>query len=461
MSLDVYEYSRIPLNVLSQKWQETSALIGLEDFLQHNWNLRNALYRDDEIDSRQQYLEFEGLKAIRTKKYIGTIVYKGEQLNIFPRVFSRGKQDDSTLGLNHKHLLKNLMKWVEYCNKLDYPFLNISSELDESQDLKEFFITLYIAYVEDVLSRGIYYQYVEVSENCTGIKGKFDLNDYLVRKVPNGQMDRFACTYSNFISDNLINRIIKCVCRMLFNISSSRNQKKIRQILVKLNSVEDAKCLPADCDKIRIGKMNKKYGIIISMSKMFLLNRTSNYTIDINESFCFLFPVDSLFEGFIGGFVKDCVENAGGKVTLQENKSRLIDRIVYKDNVSGAAFTLRRDILAKYEDKVFILDTKYKELSRFEGNPNFAKSINDEVKSGDLYQVLEYARKESLKDVYLIYPMYRYEEPELDHPIGVNVTGVEEINVHFVRVPFVFEENVGQTEEMIKKAITSIFDLAI
>ena len=54
------------------------------------------------------------------------------------------------------------------------------------------------------------------------------------------------------------------------------------------------------------------------MSKMFLLNKMSNYTVDTNESFCFLFPTDLLFEGFIGGFLKEVLQDVGGKVHLQE-----------------------------------------------------------------------------------------------------------------------------------------------
>lgn len=52
------------------------------------------------------------------------------------------------------------------------------------------------------------------------------------------------------------------------------------------------------------------------MSKMFLLNKMSNYTVDTNESFCFLFPTDLLFEGFIGGFLKEVLQDVGGKVHL-------------------------------------------------------------------------------------------------------------------------------------------------
>ena len=54
-------------------------------------------------------------------------------------------------------------------------------------------------------------------------------------------------------------------------------------------------------------------------------------------------------------------------------------------------------------------------------------------KQGDLYQVLEYARKRDIQDVYLLYPMYRYEEKEKEFPVAVSESPSGDINVHFIR----------------------------
>jgi len=457
MVLDRYEYSKIPNAKLPSSWQSQSALDELLHFLQQNWEQRSVFYEDGEVNSQQQFLDFIGSGGIRTKKYIGTIVFKGEQLNIYPRVFSTEKEDHDTDDLTQKHLLNNLVRWIEYCNKLDYPFINISSELNDSEDLKELFITLYIGYVRSAIERGLYYQYVDETEDCTSIKGKFDIKDYMITKIPNGQANKFRCTYSNFEFDNLVNRIIKCTCKQLMKITSKKNQKILRTILTRLNEVSDVQCSPNDCDKIRLSKMHRHYGIIISMSKMFLLNKMSNYSIDTNQSFCFLFPTDILFEGFIGGFLKEVLSEVGGRVSLQESRMSLVEKIIYKGETSGAAFTMRHDILVKLNDKVFVLDTKYKEMTRFENNPDYKETISSEAKQGDLYQVLEYARKRDINDVYLLYPMYRYEQAEEDFPVAVSESPSGDINVHFIRMPFVFEEGENHTKDMLAYTIRMIF----
>ena len=455
MVINKVEESSIKNNKLPESWQSQSSLDELEDFLQKNWEQRAVFYDDERVDSKQQFLGFTGHKGLRTKKYVGTIVFKGEQLNIYPKVFRADGDDQETDDLCQDHMMSNLIKWLEYCNRISYPFISISSELSDAKDLKELFISLYIGYVRHALERGAYYRYIDETDNISCIKGKFDVKDYYIRKIPNGQANKFQCSYSKFEFDNDVNRIIKCTCKLLINMTSRRNQKYIRDILVRLNEVEDIKCKPNDCDRIRLSDSHSNYRMIISMSKMFLLNKTSTLTVDMNESFCFLFPTDLLFEGFIGGFMQETIAKEGGKVHLQKSDMSLIDEILIDDKKYGSAFTMRHDILVEIGGKVFILDTKYKQVERFEGDTDNARRVvTDEPKQTDVYQVCEYARKRGLSDVFLLYPQYRYEDVDNSRPIGISKSygNGKDISIHFVRLPFVFEEN----EDLVKQRLASV-----
>lgn len=460
MVLNRYEETLISNPRLPAAWQSQKALVELEEFLQHNWEQRAVFYEDGVVESKQQFLGFAGQQGIRTKNYIGTIVFNGEQLNIYPKMFKVDKYDTETDDLSQKHLMKNLVRWLEYCNRITYPFISISTDLSDAEDLKELFITLYIGYVRTALDRGLYYRYVEETEDIHTIKGKFDIKDYFTRKIPNGQGDKFRCTYSNFEFDNMVNRVIKFTCKQIYNMTSRKNQKSLRNILVKLNDVSDVPCQPGDCDRIRLSNMHSQYRIIMSMSKMFLLNKTSGYTVDTTESFCFMFPTELLFEGFIGGYMQEIVGEYGGKVKLQQSEMHLIEDIQYAGRSLGAAFTMRHDILVELQDKVFILDTKYKQVSRFEGDTDEIKRVvSEEPKQTDIYQVCEYARKRDISDVYLLYPMFRYEENEPTYPIGKSQGASGDINIHFVRLPFIFEEDETKTKNMLRNVIEEILEL--
>ena len=164
---------------------------------------------------------------------------------------------------------------------------------------------------------------------------------------------------------------------------------------MKLNYVSDVKCTPNDCNQLRLSRLHKNYSIILSMSKMFLLNKTSSYCVNHAESFCFLFPTEILFEGFIGGFLQSAL-GSEGRVRLQASEQFLIDNVVYDGESYGSAFTMRHDILAEYQDKLFVLDTKYKQTRRFKNNPELKQSIVADVSQSDLYQIGTYAAKRGL-----------------------------------------------------------------
>ena len=63
--------------------------------------------------------------------------------------------------------------------------------------------------------------------------------------------------------------------------------------------------------------------------------------------------------------------------------------------------------------------------------------------------------------VYLLYPLYRYEDIEPNAPVGINtsVNSDQPINVHLLRLPFVFEDDVESTKVKLVKVINDIFDL--
>ena len=121
---------------------------------------------------------------------------------------------------------------------------------------------------------------------------------------------------------------------------------------------------------------------------------------------------------------------------------------------------MRHDILVELNGKVFILDTKYKQVARFEGDTETVrKVVSEEPKQTDIYQVCEYARKRNVSDVYLLYPMYRYEDAEPHYPVGKSQSESGDINIHFIRLPFIFEEDESHVKTQLTAVIKRIFEI--
>ena len=446
---------------LPKSWRTTEALKELSVYLQFNWEQRYLFFNDELNSKRQQFLDFVGFNGIRTNKYIGTISFKNERMNIFPKVYKSDAEGYSGDEGIH-HLYRNILKWLNYCKKSSYPYVNIDSQLDDVDDLRELFVTIYLGYVLEAFKRSRYYKYEEKSEDLNYVKGRIDFSDYVLRKHINGKGDQFLCNYSEFEFDNKLNRIIKCTCSYLLRESTSeKNRQRIRDILRWLSEISDVPCTPHDCDSIKLNSVYRHYRVVLSMSKMFLMNKTTNLFSNNQDSFCFLFPSELLFEGFVGGFIEDMLRDRA-IVTLQKNDKYVFENLLYGKESLGEAFQTRQDIVVCFDNnRSFVLDTKYKVLPRFQDRKDLKKALAENISSADLYQMITYARLRGVSHIYLLYPLKRFEEEEPVIPVGIHHVdspqNTEDIFVHLVRIPFVFEADEKKTTESLTRIMESIF----
>lgn len=451
-----FEHKRIKTKNLPLSWQEDGALEELERFLQSNWEQRSIFYTDEYVTSRQQFIDFDRKGAIKLQNYIGTIIYRGEQLNIFPKVFKEDEDDYDTSDLEIDELIHNLVIWLGYCDRLNFPFVSMKSELGSTDNLLELFITVYVYYVKAAIDRQLFFRYEEVTESGSFVKGKIDFNDYAIRKYPTGQWNQLEYTYSNFVFDNLINRIIKYTCLLIQNLTAQRaNKRVIRDILMKLGEVETVECTPYDCDSIHLSALQAHYKIILSMSKMFLLNKVTSHDVGMTDTFCFLFPAELLFEGFIGGYMKEMLQGTA-QVSTQTSDQYLADLVV-DGEVVGNAFQLREDIMVETSDTIVVLDTKYKEIDRFE---KVKENKKLHISDNDMKQMAVYAAKRGAKKLFLLYPLHRDEKPEkieIRYDIKLD-DGDKRIPLEILKVPFAFGEDVNETKELLSSILSRVTD---
>lgn len=450
-----FEFARIKTEKLPKAWQEDGVLDELEKFLQDNWQQRSIFYEDRQVTSRQQFIDFDRKDGIKLQNYIGTIIFKGEQLNIFPKIFKEDEDDYDTEALCVDELNRDLVFWLGYCDKLNFPFVSMKGELRDSENLLELFITVYVHYVKAAIDRQRYYQYEDVSESSSFVRGKIDFKDYALKRFPCGEKARLKYTYSSFVFDNLLNKIIKCTCSFLLTITrQAANKVILRNILMKLGDVEAVSCKPYDCDKVYLSSHNSSYRVILSMSKMFLLNKVNSSSIGVTDSFCFLFPAEVLFEGFVGGFIKEMLHGKA-EVTTQASDQYLADLVV-DGEIVGNAFLLKEDILIEKDD-IIVVDTKYKEIERFwKVRENRKLKISD----SDMKQMAIYAAKRGAKRLYLIYPLHRHEEPEtmeVCYDIRFKEADRESsMRIEILKVPFACKETEEKTRELLKSILQKV-----
>ena len=452
--INLFEFQRIPIKRLPSKWTEPHFIHELNNFLQLNWDQRKSFYNDNDTSGCQQFLDLSYRQDIGARNYIGTIYYKGERINIFPKVFKRNANDIyDTEMWNPQELIDNLVIWLGYCDKLNFPFIKTETDSSSIDNLLELLITIYVNYVKNAINKTPFYRYEDVEEELNFIKGKINIADYSANKITRGKNNLFKCNYSKFKFDNLLNQIIKTALRLLLKLSNnSQNIKEIRKLIARLSEVSDIQCSPFDCDKIHLNKLQRQYLSILGMSKIFLMNRESNMNYGSEDSFCFLFPTELLFESFVSGYMKEQFSNIAS-IRSQTGETFLGEGFLDGESI-GSAYNLREDIIYEKNNEIIVLDTKYIETGDYSHLGRGRSSLTG-INTDMMRQIAFYCMKRNAKKGVLIFPLYNQETPRSELFYNISLDNGYTVPIYIVKVPFIFG-NIESTKNTIKHILESV-----
>ncbi|WP_428655985.1 McrC family protein [Runella sp.] len=376
-----------------EKLSNTELVPGLKSYLEEVWESRKRygaiVDEDDEIDevseeeeavwkrNKQRFLLFDGT-FIRARNYVGFIQYEGVRINIYPKICK---------GIPQNKILPQVLYWLGYSKRVSFPFAQVPLSYETFDNWLEAFIFLFAHYSEETLSSQPYQAYQEITEETAFLRGRLAISQYIQANVITGRQQFFHCTYEPFVYDNQFNRIVKFVTRLLLSVSQSKaNTDKLHELLFLLDEVSDIHCQTPDCDLVKLNPLYQDLSVILEMCRLFLSSSTVNQHDFSNANFCFLLPMEVIFEDFIFGFVEKYFPTrkpkAQAKSYLALNKN--------KDKV----FDIKNDIIL--EAPCLIIDTKYK-IRNVDGNKKG-------IAQSDMYQVLAYAIRRNIDQVLLIYP---------------------------------------------------------
>jgi len=418
---------------------------GLEGFLDEIWNSRekNSFYSENDNDKieSQRFLQFiHKSNELKSNKYVGVIHYEGNKINLLPKIFFDSEKEYSTNEVNQ--IQNHILWWLSYCRKIKFP--NYQASLGSAKsDFFEVLIYLFSKYTRELLNSFIYQQYEEVNRELSFIKGRLNTNEYINENLSKGKWHKLNCTYDAFIFDNEFNRIIKYVTTLLFNVTSSQdNKKNLREILFILDEVSDERATAEQCSRISFNPMFGEFETVRDYCQLFLTNCVSfDYKNDL-KLFAFLLPMEYVFEDFIFGFIDKELE----KVTAKAQRSD-----TYLDE--GKAFNLKPDLWLKTDDKSLITDTKYKIVYSDEADPKKGISQND------LYQMLAYAVRFEVDEIILFYPntIKRSQEEETELTIKDALANGKEISIRAFQLPIINRELLD-TELITKTDLSELFE---
>jgi 5-methylcytosine-specific restriction enzyme subunit McrC len=414
-------------------------------FLNESWKRRHALYDDgalyneDANPGEQQFLTLDG-NLVKARNYVGFIGYEGKTITIYPKIFAEAVKEEDIDGF----LMTNLIYWLKRSSRIKFPIVETNLNFNSMDSFIEILIYIFSMITLDGVYNDPFNSYEEVEEELPYLKGRLNVTEYLKSNISTGRWNYFSTIHEPFIYNNKVNKIIKCVSKMLLNVTkNSESSENLNRILFILDEVEHIYCGENECDGININRFNKEYETIIALCEMFLKN-TSLASAKDNEklNFCFLIPMELLYEDFIFNFIKEKFKEAYKEITKQKSNLYLSELYV-NDKYEGRLFNLKQDIYLQDREGIeIILDTKYKLL-------NDNKCDKYGISQGDMYQMCSYALRGGYKKLLLVYPKSSELEKDVRFVIKSGF-GNAEIEIDILQVSFLLNYECFSSRENFK-----------
>lgn len=318
-------------------------------------------------------------EIITAKHYVGVIAMQdGTIIEVLPKIANSSKVEES------QKLLLAMLKTVK-----DLPFktFNMAHLNVERLRIFEVFISMFINEMKLLVQKGLKSDYVLHQDNEKFLKGKLLFQNHL--KYNLAHKERFFVEYHLYDINRPENRIIKTALRYLFRISNfAKNKKDLHALLNFFDEVQDSLNVDADFKKCSNGRDMRAYEQVLRWCEVFLRGNSFTNSKGDKRATALLFPMEQLFESYVAEHLKKALALRNYDVRLQDNKHHLFER----------KFAMRPDIVVehKQEEKLVVLDTKWKLLNLYSNNYGISQS--------DMYQMYAYGKKYKTEKVVLLYP---------------------------------------------------------
>jgi 5-methylcytosine-specific restriction enzyme subunit McrC len=349
--------------------------------------------QESNIETERPFVLFtkRGRHQIRVKNFVGILESrKGHQIEILPKIFS----DSQNFGVTEtRNVFLNMLKRLK-----NSPFINLNEanlKRQSNYPILEVFIKSFIDEGLKIFKEGLKSNYLDYQENTNFLKGKLMISDHIKQNMFN--KTRFNCKFNIYSVDITENRIIKRTLLKLKKVSRShKNLSLINSLLVHFDQVKSSTNIQKDLDLINNNnRLFSNYNRILSWSKVFLTDSSfTNFSGD-NRNLAILFPMEKIFEDYIGYLFKKY--SNGIQIKLQDQSYFLVE-----NHKGTSKFRLKPDIVtSSSEDSKIVIDTKWKLINQFAERSNYF------IKQPDMYQLYAYGKKytdETSPLLILLYP---------------------------------------------------------
>ncbi len=264
----------------------------------------------------------------------------------------------------------------------------------QRHDLLELLIGLFANRLLAAVRRGLPRRYVAHEEDLRLLRGRLDVKRQTTHLAV--RPDRLACRFDELSENTPLNRVFKAAVARLAGLA--RRPANIR-LLAELASRFEAVAVSPDPlrEPVRLDRTNDAFHTLHRLARLFLRRDWQSTAGGRAEGFTLLFPMNELFEEFIGRSLRRALN---APVLLQSRRHSAL-----ADEGGNDLFQLRPDAVIDAPGGAIVLDTKWKRLCP-------GGDGKHGVEQEDVYQLLTYATAWKAKRLILLYPWHRGLQPQ-------------------------------------------------
>ena len=313
-------------------------------------------------------------QSLQAGQVVGVLAVPGASVEILPKIDC----PDHTVRKSLVHMLA-----VAH----DIPVAdNETARLStQNQELLEILIALFADRLLVAVRRGLPHRYRLRQDDLPLLRGKLDIRRQIARHVL--RSDLLACNFAELSVDTPLNRVLKAAVARLSSIARyAANIRRLAELSARFEFVEESR--DPLREPVQLDRTNTAFHRLYVWARLFLASEWQSTTSGAKEGVALLFPMNDLFEAFVGHSLKAAIVSSS--VRLQHTGRHALTA------QGDPIFALRPDVVV---DGNIVIDTKWKELKPHE------RVVG--VEQSDVYQMLAYARAYEARRLILLYPWHK------------------------------------------------------
>ena len=335
-----------------------------------------------------------GRNRIVAQQMVGMLSNKSCSLEILPKI---GPDDVKRPA---SAVRQRLIQMLDVALDLRLDLGNEAAIERQDHTLLDALIAQFAAKLLHEVRRGLPRRYMPVENDLPTLRGRLDIKRQFTRNAV--RPDRLSCRYDELSSDTPLMQIMAASANFLARHARApetrRKLDELRHILADIRTLPISK-LP--WRSVRIDRTNSRWASLFRLAELLLRRdwQSSHRDLSAPDGITLLFPMNDLFEKYVGAVMRKALASIG--ITVVEQGGRLNclgdytgERIEY-----GHTFQTKPDFILKRANHIVgIVDTKWKAIA---SNPLEKKKG---VSQADIYQMMAYARLYQTDELMLLYP---------------------------------------------------------